>query len=519
MRQQAVTVSAVLIVKDEEAVLAACLASVAWADEIVVYDTGSTDRTREIARQFTDIVVEGYWDEDFAAARNRALTHATSDWVLSIDADEVLEGDPRALRNRLERGTATLCTVLVQSVPVNGSLPLALAPAADAHAVARVFRREEYRWHGALHEQPARRDGAPERTAALPDVRLHHTGYLVGVVEGKGKAERNLRLALHELDEARRQGLPAVAQEERRMHVARSTVFTGRHQDALDLGAAVADGTFLNPRHAVMLAQAMLLPAELVGDESALDHWLGVWQTHDETEWAARAARARHAARRGDAEAALDALAPTPTTAVNSLGERFSRLDSVTVEVWALATLGRARQAARVARDAAERGVAPGAPGGLVSVLGRDRVLTVIGALDDRLWREYATWCVMDASRDSRTFLECMAQARPGDATVLGSVALLTPALTLEEAAQWAVAFRAAGAAEECPLVATSLDERQDPRQRALAGALAFSAYHDTRALVGLEQALALVPEEHAAALLADLEVVAPGLVGSGSSV
>ncbi len=84
-------VSAVLIAKNEEAVLARCLESVKEADEIIVCDTGSTDRTVEIARQFTDRVFTDFvWCDDFAKARNHALSKATGDWILSIDADEYL---------------------------------------------------------------------------------------------------------------------------------------------------------------------------------------------------------------------------------------------------------------------------------------------------------------------------------------------------------------------------------------------------------------------------------------------
>ena len=70
------TVSVVMIVKDEEAVLAKSLESTTWADQVVVYDTGSTDATREIAARYSDTVVEGYWDDDFAGARNRAQAGA-----------------------------------------------------------------------------------------------------------------------------------------------------------------------------------------------------------------------------------------------------------------------------------------------------------------------------------------------------------------------------------------------------------------------------------------------------------
>lgn len=75
------------MVKDEEDRLADALDSVAWADEIVVVDTGSKDGTRELARTMGARVVEIPW-EGYVASRNRALSHASHDWVLALDADE-----------------------------------------------------------------------------------------------------------------------------------------------------------------------------------------------------------------------------------------------------------------------------------------------------------------------------------------------------------------------------------------------------------------------------------------------
>ncbi len=84
-------ISAVLIVKNEEAVLARCLESVKDADEIIICDTGSTDGTLEIARRYTDKIFTDYvWEDHFANARNHAKAKASSDWILSIDADEFL---------------------------------------------------------------------------------------------------------------------------------------------------------------------------------------------------------------------------------------------------------------------------------------------------------------------------------------------------------------------------------------------------------------------------------------------
>lgn len=85
-------ISAVLIVKDEAPIIGDCLRSVAGFDEIIVVDTGSTDGTQDICRSMGATVYEDYyWNDNFAEARNHAISKATGDWILSIDADHVLK--------------------------------------------------------------------------------------------------------------------------------------------------------------------------------------------------------------------------------------------------------------------------------------------------------------------------------------------------------------------------------------------------------------------------------------------
>jgi len=84
------TLSIVIITLNEEANLARTLASVAWADEIIVLDSGSTDRTREVAESFHAKFHQEEW-KGFAAQKNSALAKATGDWILSLDADEEVE--------------------------------------------------------------------------------------------------------------------------------------------------------------------------------------------------------------------------------------------------------------------------------------------------------------------------------------------------------------------------------------------------------------------------------------------
>ena len=95
------TLTVITLTKDEERNIAGCLSSVAWADEIIVIDSGSTDRTVEIARRFTPNVVVLPW-RGYGAARNEALTRSHSGWILWLDADErVTEGLAAEIRSIL----------------------------------------------------------------------------------------------------------------------------------------------------------------------------------------------------------------------------------------------------------------------------------------------------------------------------------------------------------------------------------------------------------------------------------
>jgi glycosyltransferase involved in cell wall biosynthesis len=79
--------SVVVITKDEESRIKACLESVSWADEVIVIDNESSDKTKEVAREFTDKVYEIAGD-DFSVLRNAGMKKASGDWVLLVDSDE-----------------------------------------------------------------------------------------------------------------------------------------------------------------------------------------------------------------------------------------------------------------------------------------------------------------------------------------------------------------------------------------------------------------------------------------------
>ena len=86
-----ISISLCMIVKNEELVLGRCLNSIKnLVDEIIIVDTGSTDKTKEIAALYTDKIYDFRWINDFSAARNYSFSKATKDYIMWLDADDVL---------------------------------------------------------------------------------------------------------------------------------------------------------------------------------------------------------------------------------------------------------------------------------------------------------------------------------------------------------------------------------------------------------------------------------------------
>jgi glycosyltransferase involved in cell wall biosynthesis len=187
------TLSLCMIVKDEEAMLGQCLAAVApFVDEMIVVDTGSTDRTVEIATEHGARVLHHEWVGDFAAARNVSFDAATSDWIVYLDADEVLvEGDGPRLRELT--GKVWREALYLTETNLTGRIEDGTSV---THNALRVFRnRPEYRFSGRIHEQIA--NTLPGYLAVRfesTSVRIDHYGYLGEVRVAKDKSRRNLDL-------------------------------------------------------------------------------------------------------------------------------------------------------------------------------------------------------------------------------------------------------------------------------------------------------------------------------------
>jgi tetratricopeptide (TPR) repeat protein len=190
---QGLRLSLCMIVRDEQEMLPRCLSAVAGAiDELIVVDTGSSDATIEIARSFGARVIELAWTGSFAEARNVSFDAADGDWLMYLDADEVLVAEDAALLRSLTGRTWREAFYLAETSYTGD----ADDGTAVTHNALRVFRnRPEYRFEGRLHEQIAHRlpGYLPERIEAT-GIRVEHYGYLGVVRDSRQKSSRNIEL-------------------------------------------------------------------------------------------------------------------------------------------------------------------------------------------------------------------------------------------------------------------------------------------------------------------------------------
>jgi predicted Zn-dependent protease len=182
--------SLAMIVKNEEKFLGDCLRSVEGVvDEMVIVDTGSTDNTVAIARQFGARILEIPWPDDFSLARNVGLDAVTTPWTLIMDADEeFVADDAEKLRQALLHPTADAYNIRIISL-------MDRAEDITESYVTRVVRNHPaLRFTGAIHEQLFHSISQAHMALTQLDVRLTHKGYLQSIIQGKNKQERNRQL-------------------------------------------------------------------------------------------------------------------------------------------------------------------------------------------------------------------------------------------------------------------------------------------------------------------------------------
>lgn len=176
------TISLCMIVRDEEPVLVRCLESAAGiCDELVIVDTGSTDRTREIARGYTEKVFDFPWTDDFSAARNFAFDQASMHYCMWLDADDVIPEEQRAAFLAVKEGDLPQADVVM--LPYHTAFDAAGRPAFTCYRERIVRNTPRFRWKGAVHEAIA-----PAGRVVCREAAVEHRK------KGAGDRDRNLRI-------------------------------------------------------------------------------------------------------------------------------------------------------------------------------------------------------------------------------------------------------------------------------------------------------------------------------------
>jgi tetratricopeptide (TPR) repeat protein len=499
--------SACLIVKDEEAMLPDCLASLAGVvDEIVVHDTGSTDATVAIARAAGATVVEGRWSDDFAAARNVALDACRGRWVLHIDADERLTGDGAALRAHLRR-TDTPATLLVgiDNLRDGGEVGI-------RHDAIRLFERRRAHWVGRLHEQVVPREGgAPLPRGRTDAVRLTHLGYARDVVADRGKAERNVRLAEADLAHAGHDDRALLL-----LNLARSLTVAGDLDAALErcaearVAATGSEATRLaNLHHGIEVLFSLGRPADALG-------WI------DELRDRRPAGDRLVAFLDGTARLLLGEDAPGLLALVDDdvWNEAVGLAVSADLvrhrRALALAGAGRWDDARplllQLAADHPELPiwsplVRSGAPAAEVAAL----------VPDDRLRAVLAQLLLVDAG-PADAVGNALWSRFPGDPRLVAFGVHHGPRCAAASCLEWGARVRGAGLVDRCPLLRRAARDDVGAVERVRAAAIAHAAFADPRALDALAAALDAVDPADAPLALAELEALAPDLLLAISS-
>ena len=189
-------ISVCIITKNEQENIERCLKSLMpYEMEIIVVDTGSTDNTKDIVQRYTDKVFDFEWCDDFAAAKNFAISKTSNDYIIMLDSDEYIDKFEeseliRTIGNNSDKaGRIQIKNVFKKTDPCKES----------REWVSRIFNKKSYHYEGRIHEQIVRYDGKEYDTFQAP-VTIIHTGYDLTEKEKKAKAKRNISLLEKELD-------------------------------------------------------------------------------------------------------------------------------------------------------------------------------------------------------------------------------------------------------------------------------------------------------------------------------
>lgn len=193
MKNGEIKISACMIVKNEEEHLPRCLiSSKDFIDELIIVDTGSTDKTIEIAKAFGASIYSHEWENNFSLHRNQAISYATGDWIFIIDADEeLIINDKNNFKKYIENINKTkidAIALLVQDIQ-GGNIVMQFNS-------ARLFKKSCVEYRGIVHNQPKIKG---EGSNFCPFINLKHYGYDLTVEQKAAKTKRTSTLLFERL--------------------------------------------------------------------------------------------------------------------------------------------------------------------------------------------------------------------------------------------------------------------------------------------------------------------------------
>lgn len=215
-----ITISLCMIVKNEEAVLERLLKIMSEVvDQIVIMDTGSTDRTKEIAARYTQEVYDFPWTDDFAAARNAACEKAKMDYWMWMDADDVMDqehaGRLKKLKETLDPSVDVVMMKYATGFDANGRTSFSY------YRERLLKNRKGFLWQGRVHEAVT-----PAGNILYSDIEVQHRKI------GQGDKDRNLRIYETILKEGN------TLEPRHQFYYARELYYHGRYSDAIQVFGA-----------------------------------------------------------------------------------------------------------------------------------------------------------------------------------------------------------------------------------------------------------------------------------------
>lgn len=169
-----ITISLCMIVKNEEDTIVRCLDSVKdLVDEIIIVDTGSTDKTKSLVSKYTTKIYDFQWIDDFAAARNFASSKASMDYIFILDADDFLSEEDKLkfkkLKNSIDLSIDAMTMNCILAKDCDGNTTYSI------RSIRLLKRIKNFQWIGAVHEYPQIQGKIIDSDVSITHSKIHHS--------------------------------------------------------------------------------------------------------------------------------------------------------------------------------------------------------------------------------------------------------------------------------------------------------------------------------------------------------